>query len=255
MRLFAWAFLALLFAACSTVPTASVSPAQPKYELMLSGTIDGAPFTGIGVGSSAPQHAMTIQSSIPVNYFTMDSCHRSIQFNGVIPGTPWFEFWKNGKTQSFAFTYDEALTIEDSGDCLLRFCAFSSVVGAPAVACAVTDFKSPKYQLPGTNICNGANGNTTGTALCHSKVGLIERYQFAASVFVAPEVVDPTGNTAPYWITNQCVGKFLDDAQTLFEYQVPSSECYVVFMEKAKPHRRAKLSVIPFDTAQFPGSL
>ena len=121
------------------------------------------------------------------------------------------------------------------------------------MACAIVDFKSSKYQLPGTNICNGSNGATSGTALCHTQVGLLERFKFAAPVIVAPQVADPAGKAAPYWIKDQCQGKFIDDAQTLFEYKVPSNECSIIFMEKVKPFRRAKLTVIPYDQAQYPG--
>lgn len=255
MKILAWAFVALTISGCQSLGGSSGAPAiqaaKPKYELMLSGTIDDAPFTGIGVGSSAAHHDITISSAVPVNYFTMQSCHRSIQFSDVIPAKPWYDWSKDSK--SFSFAYDLAPTIEDTGDCILRFCAYSKTVGAPPVACAIVDFKAPKYQLPAENICNGADGKFSGTALCHTQFGLIERVRFPGPVVIAPQVTDPTGNTAPYWISGQCVGRFLDADQTLFEYQVPASECVVIFMEKAQPHRRAKLSVIPFDTAQYPG--
>jgi hypothetical protein len=215
--------------------------------LTLGGSVDGNPYQGISVGSSTAHHDIVITSAISVNYFTVQSCHRSIQFADVI-NVGWFN---NGK--SFSWSYDQAPTIEDSGDCILRFCAFSKTVGSPPVACSIVDFKSSKYQLPGENICNGADGYTTGTALCHTQVGLLERFRFDGPVIIAPQVVDPTGKTAPYWITNQCQGKFLDSENTLFEYQVPENECSVIFMERAAPHRRAKLTVIPYDLSQYPG--
>jgi hypothetical protein len=218
---------------------------------MLSGLIDGASFQGIGVGSSDRHHDLVIKSAIAVNYFTLQSCHRSIQFADVIK-VNWYD-WSNDN-KSFSWAYDESPTIEDSGDCILRFCAFSKTVGSPPVACAIVDFKNEKYSLPSENICNGAlNAKATGTSICHTQTGLIERMRFQSPVVTAPQVSDPAGKTAPYWIKNQCLGKFLDQNQTLFEYQVPENECVLIFMEKAQPHRRAKLTVIPYDTAQYPG--
>lgn len=242
------ALVPLLFIGCTTTaPTPVV--ASPKYELLLTGTIDGNPFQGVGVGSQLPSHTMQIQSAIAVDYFTVQTCHRSVQFNGVIPPDPWWQWGSDNK--SFTWNYSEAPTIEDTGDCILRFCAFSKVVSSPPVACAIVDFKASKYILPSENICNGSDGQASGTAICHTQVGLLERMRFTGSTLVDPQAIDPTGKTAPYWITGQCQGKFLDPNQTLFEYQVPENECSVIFMEKTAPYRRAKLTVIPYDLPQY----
>ena len=239
---------------CATTGTAATPAAPPpKYQLLLTGTIDGVAFQGIGIGSTAATHQMVVQSAIAVDYFTVQSCHRSQQFNNIIT-EPWYTWLTGTKSQGFSWTYTEAPTIEDTGDCPLRFCAFSSTVGSPPVACAVVDFKNMKYSLPGTNICNGASGATSGTAMCHTQTGLEERYQFAAPVVVAPEVSDPTGKTAPYWIPGQCVGSFVNNDNTLWQYTVPQDECTVIFLEVAKPHRRAKLTVIPYTQALYGGS-
>lgn len=245
------AALLIFSTGCSSTGSATAAPATPKYELLLTGTIDGQKFEGVGVGSVAAHHSMSLESAIPVNYFTMDSCHRSIQFTDIIPETPWYQWWADSR--GFNWSYDEAPTIEDSGDCILRFCAFSKAVGSPPASCAIIDFKSAKYTLPGKNICNGAYGDATGTALCHTKVGLIERFQFPGPVIIAPQQKPADATQAPYWIKDQCLGKFIDSNQTLFEYQMPENECVAIFMEVAKPHRRAKLTAIPYDAARYPG--
>lgn len=241
--------LLFLISCATTAPTPSVAP--PKYQLLLSGSVDSVPYQGIGVGSSAATHQITIQSAIAVDYFTVQSCHRSVQFNGVIQ-VPWYD-WSNDN-KSFTWEYDEAPTIEDTGDCLLRFCAFSKTVGSAPVACSIVDFKSQKYLLPAENICNGSDGQASGTSLCSTQVGLLERLRFPGPVIVAPQVIDPTAKTAPYWITNQCQGKFLDPSQTLFEYQIPENECVLIFMEKEAPFRRAKHTVLPWDLPKYGGS-
>lgn len=242
----------LILGGCATGAPSAPAPAA-KYQLLLTGTIDGYPFQGVGVGSAAPSHSMMVQSNVAVDYFTVQSCHRSVQFNNIIQ-MPWYSWITNGSTVGFTWTYTQAPTIEDNGDCILRFCAFSNTVGAAPVSCAIVDFKSPRYQLPGTNICNGVVGDTTGTAICHTQVGLIERFQFPGPVVAAPQVTDPTGKAAPYWINGQCQGKFLDAASTLWEYTVPENECNAIFMEVAKPHRRAKLTVIPYDIPKYGGN-
>lgn len=235
---------------CATQQS-SAPPAPPvRRELILTGTIDGAKFEGVGIGSPATTHSMNVQSPVAVNYFTVQSCHRSVQFTDIIK-VPWYAWHTDSK--GFDWTYDEAPTIEDGGDCILRFCAFSKQVGAPPSACAIIDFHSNKYVLPGENICNGVHGPASGTAICHTQTGLKERFRFKGPVVIAPQQVDPIGKNAPYWISGQCVGKFIDKEQTLWEYTVPSDECVVIFMETDKPHRRAKLTVIPFNTPVYYG--
>jgi hypothetical protein len=244
-------YVIVIMIGCTTAPTVT-APAQPKYELTLSGTVDGVSFQGVAVGSSSTSHRMVVQSAVAVDYFTVQSCHRSLQFNNVIT-EPWYTWITGTNTQGFSWNYVEAPTIEDTGDCILRFCAFSKTIGAPPSACAIVDFKSDRYQLPSENICNGADGVATGTSICHTQVGLLERVRFQGPVVIAPQVMDPSGKSAPYWISGQCVGKFIDAANTLFEYQMPSSECSIVFMEVAKPHRRAKLTAIPYTQSLYYG--
>ena len=246
--LFALFVFAHLFGCATT--SAPTTPTVPKYELTLSGLVDGITFQGVAVGNSTASHQMTIQSAINVDYFTVQSCHRSIQFSNIIT-YPWFNWGQDNR--SFTWTYKQAPTIEDDGDCILRFCAFSKVVGSPPVACAIVDFHKDRDQIPIRNIFKGVNGDAHGTSICHTQVGLRERMQFPVGVVTAKQQVDSTGKTAPYWISGQCVGKFVDAGSTLFEYQVPENECSVLFMERTPPHRKAKLTVIPYDTAIYTG--
>jgi hypothetical protein len=240
---------------CSTTGVQGTAEPKPRYELTLTGTLDGAPFQGIAVGSSNTSHSIQITSSVDINLFTAKTCHRSMKFEDVIQ-TNWIT-----PKRSYSWSYAEAPTIEDTGNCLIKICAFSKEVGAEPSSCAMMDFKSDRYVLPGENICNGELGATTGTAICHTQVGLIERYRFKTPVMVAPNVVDstvtlaPNTKATPSLIKNQCDGKFLDDNQTLFEYRVPASDCEVIFMERALPHREAKLTVIPYDMPQYSGAL
>lgn len=248
-RLHAFAYLgviaALVFLAaflnlicgCSAVPATSAPTANPIYQLVLGGSLDGVAFSGTAIGSSVPSHVISISSNVDVNMFTAQTCHRSLSFPDVIS-----QGWIT-KNRTYKWSYKESPGIEDTGDCILRLCAYSKTVGALPVSCAAIDFKAGRYILPGENICNGADGITTGTATCHSLMGLTERVKFPIPVTVA------AGN-----LPNQCLGSFIDTpTNSIWEYQIPKNECVVIFMEIGKPHRRSKLTVIPYDTPSYLG--
>ena len=244
---FAVGLISLFLISCASLPnlpflTEAIPPSNLQHQLILRGKIDGIPFVGTGIGSDAKRHELLVTSPVTVNYFTMQSCHRSEQFPDFIE-KGWFD-----KKKTKLIIYEEAPQIEDTGDCILRLCAFSRELGAPPAACAVIDFKSPKYTLPGENICNGAVEKTTGTSICHTQVGLIERFRFPVPVVTAPSTT-PDG----VLIKGQCQGKFIDTQNTLWEYRIPKEECTIIFMERAKPHRRAKLTVIPYDVPAYYG--
>jgi hypothetical protein len=240
------AVVIIMLTSCTSVP---IAPNTSKPQLTLKVSIDGAQFDlGISLGSASPTHTIAIQSNTPVNYFTMQSCHRSVQFNDVIE-PKWYQWGQDSR--SFAFTYTQAPGIEDK-DCPIRFNAFSNTVGKAPVASAVVDFKNARYLLMGENICNGADGVTTGTMLCHSQVGLRQRVHFQTPVQVGPQITDPAGKVPPYSIKDQCQGRFIDPLT--WEYDMPDSECYVVFDQIAPPHARAKLTAIPFTDATYGGN-
>lgn len=228
----------------------SIPSTSPKFELTLSGTLDGGEFTGIGMGDAKRKHLITISSRDDINYFIAQSCHRFEKREDVID-QDWFP---NTKTWSYQFT--EAPTLEDTGDCPLRICEYSKTVGAPPVQCAVIDFQNPKYSLPAENICNGSDATNHGKSLCHTKVGLIERIRFAEAVGVADplsaaEGADPK---VKYLIKDQCEGHFIDEESRIWQYVMPENECYVIFYQLAKPHALAKLTVIPFNTPLYKGN-
>jgi hypothetical protein len=252
--LFASAVLALAavmvgLPGCASTGTPAPA-ATPKYELTLSGTLDGINFQGVALGAAGQKHVITIASKNEVHYFIAKTCHRSEKHEDVI-SQGWIK-----ETKSWSYQFSEAPTIEDTGDCPLRICVYSTTVGAPPVQCAVIDFTNPKYQLLGENICNGADGDSHGKNICHTQVGLVERVRFKETVVVADPLPPPTGATDPtlkYLIKDQCDGKFIDDANTIFQYVMPENECYVVFAQKALPHLRSKLTVIPYDLPLYSG--
>lgn len=243
-------FILFVFTRCGSAPSVPESLIPPKYELTLSGSLDGSEFTGISMGSKSPHHEITISSTYEVNYFIAKTCHRSEKHEDIID-QGWFS-----ETKSWRYVYNEAPTIEDTGDCPLRICVYSKTVGAPPVQCAVIDFKNDRYQMIAENICNGADGITSGKMLCHTQSGLIERVRFKEPMFVAPPVVQSNGEAdkaIKYTIPDQCEGKFLDAQNTLFQYIMPDKECYLIFDTVSKPHRRAKLTAIPYNVPQYTG--
>lgn len=244
----------LLLSACATTGTSTSAPAAtPKYELTLNGNLDGQDFQGIAIGSDAADHSVTVTSANKVNYFIAQSCHRSEKHEDVIT-----QGWFNSN-KTYTWNFHLSATIEDTGDCPIRLCMYSTTVGALPVQCAVIDFKNKKYTMPSENICNGADfgpNSSLGKMLCHTHVGLIERVRFSEPMMVAPPLPPPEGATdasAKYLIKDQCDGKFIDDKKTIFQYVMPENECYQIFDTVAKPHRRSKLTAIPYDLPQYSG--
>lgn len=245
-------FLTLIcLPACQSTGTGTAtSSTQAKYELTLAASIDGTDFQGFALGGPGPTHQITIKSADNVSYFIGQTCHRFDKHEDVV-SQGWI-----AKRKSWTYNYTFAPTIEDTGDCPLRICQYSKTVGTPAVQCGLIDFKNPKYSLPFENICNGLDGQTTGKAVCHNKVGLVQRVRFKEPVVVADPLPTPDGQdpSLTFLIPNQCSGQFIDQAQTTWQYTVPKTECYVIFAQMAKPHARAKLTVVPYDLPLYTGS-
>ena len=186
--------------------------------------MDGYDFQGVFVGSSGESHTFLINSKTDVNVMTIQSCHRYLHFEDVIQ-TGWFK-----ANRGFQTSYTDAPGIEDTGYCVVRLGAFSKQVGA-GEAYGIGIFHSSQFNLPATNICNGASGQAEGTSICQSMAGLTERLRFTGQVITAKPSPDGSGI-----IPNMCKGKFID--ATTFEYTVPTGECIIAFAEVAKPHRK-----------------
>jgi len=230
---------------CQSLPQALTNATNPSavYELDLSGTLDGVPWEGVAVGSSASSHTIDITSKVDVNYFRIISCHRSKKFEDVIK-TGWFA--KN----SYEYIYSEAPGIEDTGFCVLRLQAFSKDVdsnGKPVgSAFGLMLFHNDQFNAPAENICNGADGATNGTSVCQSMQGLIQRLRFKKPMIQANP---PASDQIPA----PCQGKFIDPLT--WEYTAPKGECVAVFGEAAPPHRMYLHLSFGFDTPQYRGNV
>jgi len=229
---------------CASTNSSQATTDTKVYELTLSGQLDGQPFVGHAIGSAAPSHQLVISSTDDIPYVINQTCHRFEKHEKVIT-QGWFPTEKQWK-----FNYIQASTIEDTGDCPLRTCAYSSTVGAPPVQCFVIDFKNPKYQHVAENICNGSDGgpgSAVGTLQCHTKTGLIERVRFDEPMRLAGPIQNPAASDgSTYQIPDQCSGKFIDNNNELFEYIMPAKECYAIFYAVKPPYARLKLHVIPY---------
>jgi len=238
-------FAPFLFAACtgSGIALPSQAPA-PIYALDLSGQIDGVAWDGLSIGSSAPTHDITIVSKTDVNEFRVISCHRFLKFEDVIQ-TGWFR-----PNRGYEFTLSLAPGIEDTGQCPIRLQAYSKQLdkdGNPVgSAFGILIFKNSHYTLPAENICNGADGGSTGTSVCQSMAGLVERVKFSEQVIAANPANIPDGMPKP------CQGKFID-AET-FEYVMPTGECAIEFASTKAPHRFALHFAYGFNKIFYRGS-
>lgn len=224
--------------ACTGANLPSIAP-PVVYELDLSGSLDGAAWEGIAVGSADSKHDIRIESKTDVNYMTIQSCHRFEKYEDVI-----IDHWYRPK-RGFEYSYTESPGIEDTGYCVLRLSAFSKQVGA-GEAYGLMLFHSPGFTLPGENICNGADGATAGTSICQSMTGLVQRLRFKEQVVTATKNSDGTS------LKGQCSGAFID--ATTFQYTMPVGECVAVFMSTAKPHRYYIHLAYGFTKTQYRGS-
>lgn len=238
----------LLFILFGAGCTGGVSlPSQPPpivNDLDLHGTIDGVPWDGIAVGSAASTHDIKIESKVDVNYMRIISCHRFEQYADVIK-TGWFQ-----TNRGFEYQYRESPGVEDTGLCVLRLQAYTKDVdsdGNPVgSAFGLMLFHNQQFTLAGQNICNGADGAITGTSICKSMSGLVERLKFKSQVVVAHPFPDGSG------LPPACAGEFID-AQT-WEYKMPAGECITVFMSTARPHEFAIHMAYGFNHSPYRGS-
>lgn len=233
--------MAFILTSCSnsSLPNISQTPVQ---DLDLSGTLDGVPWDGIAVGADWQTHDIKIESKTDVNYFRIISCHRFEQYPDVIK-TGWFR-----PNRGYEYTYTEAPGIEDNGLCILRLQAFTKQVdsnGQPvSSAFGLMLFHNKEFTLPVENICNGSDGQASGTSICKSMAGLVQRLKFKAQVITAQLPTDPNS-------PKPCVGKFID-AQT-WEYSTPAGECMVVFASTDRPHKLAVHLSFGFTTSPYRG--
>lgn len=231
----------LFFLGC-TAGQSILTPEPPAvvYDLDLSGTIDGVTWDGIAVGSASQYHDIKIESKTDVNYMRIVSCHRFEQYEDVIQ-TGWFH-----RNRGFEYQYNESPGIEDTGFCVLRLQAFTKELDSNdqpvGSAFGLMLFHNAKFALPGENICNGVDGGTTGTSICKSMSGLVERLKFKSQVVQA---------NAPADGPKPCQGKFID-GQT-WEYQMPLGECVAIFMTTAKPHQFYIHLAYGFNKTQYRG--
>lgn len=222
-------YFMLFVSGCATMGADGGSSGQTIYELDLYGTLDGAAFDGLSVGSNARSHVIQIISKTDVNEMVIQSNGRYKHFPDVIQ-TGWFK-----QNRGFEYHYDEIPGIEDTGYSVLRLSAFSKQTkgdGSPVgAAFGLILFHNDKYQLPAENICNGADTPTVGASICQNRAGLIARLKFDSQVVSARAKADGSGP-----IPGQCVGTFID-ANT-FEYLLPLTECVIEFMQTSPPHAR-----------------
>lgn len=234
------AIFALFFASCAGVGVTSGPSTSVIYEADLFGSVDGIPFQGVFVGQSQPSHTFVIQSKTDVNVMTIQSCHRYLHFEDVIK-TGWFR-----ANRGFQTSFDAAPEIETTGYCVIRLAAYSKQVGA-GEAYGIGIFKNEKFDLPAINICNGAEGQTSGSSVCQTMAGLVERLKFPGQVVTARPLPDGSG-----LIPQMCKGKLID--ATTFEYEMPQGECIIAFGEVAKPHRHYIHLARGFTKTQYRGN-
>ncbi len=214
-----WLILILLSIGCSGLQSASVPVLSPIVnKLDMYGTINGYPFSGVGVVPAAAKYDMRISSNADINLLTVQTCHRNFSAEDVIT-TGWFN-----SRRGFNYVWVPTPGIEDTYSCLIRIGSYNKSVGGQN-AWAVVDIASPDLTLPAMNLCDGVQGQSHGASICQTKSGLIERLVFESPVVIAAGALTP-----------ECRGTLLPGGK-IWEYVMALGECVVRFMEIQKPHR------------------
>lgn len=211
-----FALLVLSLTRCSSTAT-SQSPGSTSdtiYKYDISGTINGAPFNGVGVVPFASSYDVKIISPVNVDMLTITTCNRDVAIQGAI-SVGWFA--ANG---GYDYQYNPD-PVENHGSCLLKLGAYNKAKGQNAWG--IVDFETPDATLPAINICNGAIEHDNGVSICQARDGLKEEI-----VFQAPVMVDTKALPA------QCVPTTKDNL--VWDYTMPLGECVVAFMEKIPPY-------------------
>lgn len=241
----ALALLGPLLLSCtgSGIALPQAQPARVQ-DLDLSGVVNGRAWDGLSIAPAGTALDISIQSKTDINEFRIITCHRFIKAEDVLT-TGWFR-----PNRGYEFTLNLAPGIEDTGQCPIRFQAYSKELdkdGNPVgSAFGILLPKNDKYQLMADNICNGAQGISTGTSVCKTMAALVERIKFNEQVIAARSENIPDGMPKP------CQGKFID-ANT-WEYVAPLGECAVEFAATAPPHKRHLLFVFGFDSVVYRGN-
>lgn len=215
--------------------TTSVTTTQPgvAYKYDIKGTINGAPFDGVGVVPYSSAYDMKITSRVDVDLLTVTSCHRDFSVESAIT-LGWFQ-----AKRGYDYKYNPAPGIEDVGSCLVRFGAYNESQGQNAWG--VVDFETPDTTLPAENICNEQDMSTNGVSICQSRVGLIQRLKFSSPVKQAVKSLDP-----------KCVFSAPSDGMT-WEYMTPTGECVIAFGEVGPPYRIHRHTTVGYTDIQIRG--
>lgn len=219
----------------ATAGNQAPTPAPIIYQYTLSGAIDGNAFQGVFVGTDDTDHDIKVESPTDVNIFTVQTCHRFFKAEDVI-STGWFK-----TNRGYDYDFSPSPGIEDTGLCIIRLGSYTKQVGAQQ-AHAIGAMHTSSETLPGTNICDGSVGSTTGLSFCSTMVGLIERLEFPGPVLVSK--VDLNGTL--------CQGSFV--SPTVWQYKMPLGECAIEFMEAAPPHRIYHHVASGFNAIQYQGA-
>lgn len=213
---FGLVLMALSIISCANAPTVQGPADGAIYKNDIKGTINGAPFDGVGVVPYSQSYDMKIVSRVDVDLLTVKSCHRDFSVESAIQ-LGWFQ-----SKRGYEYQYVPVQGIEDFGSCLVHIGAYNKADGQNAWG--VIDFETPGETLQAENQCNGSSQQTNGVSICQSEVGLIQELIFQTPVRMSTKV-DP-----------KCLITPPPDGLR-WQYHVPSGECVMAFGEINPPYR------------------
>lgn len=154
--------LAALLSGCANLPMATQDSASKEYKMDLGLVVNGIAGKGTMVVPKSALYDIQVTAPDNADIVTINTCHREMILN------------KQDNKFGVKFTPTD---IENNGYCPIIISAF-----APTFTYAGGFIDVQDVDLPAILTCNGKTANTSGVSVCQSRMGMIEKIQFADPV-------------------------------------------------------------------------
>lgn len=225
-----WILVAFSFAllSCSTFTVKDPQKeAEQIYRKDIKIKVDKNNYIGIGVLPRQLLYEITLFPDGKIDRLIVQNCHREIVIDK--PKTGWFN-------NSFSFTYQPILNMEDNRSCPLEIAALEEKKTRNGFA--FFDFRDIREEisLPASIKCNGSFSMQDGVGICQAPAGLRQSITFRSQTIL--DGVD--GNCNVMESPNGFV----------WEWNQPAEKCVFYFVAREK-HKNGKRLVFRLNTLGY----
>lgn len=231
-----------LMSGCKLVPDpVQQLSAETMYKRDMVITVNGVTEEGVLVVPLQKVNSFRVVSRGNLDLFTLVSCAREWSkerawnvSTEVRSGLFGWGTRKIEKTNEVTFEYVADQELESSGDCPV---ILSGLDAKGKHSWGFVDFKTPQDTMKGSMTCNGVHSKFDGATACQSRNGLYQVIKFDEAVMVSPGAGCEIG----------------DGAGGRFEFQMPKGICTYRFEAVADAKRRARVTLIGYDSILIRG--